>query len=84
MTKLKINGSTVSVDQTIVDDNVIEIVAVVGTTTHKTRMTVGAEDGPRPDYTASTLQSDVDQAKQSAAEEAVYRENIKNLLKQLK
>ena len=54
-----------------------ELVATVGATTVKSRVTFGAENGPRPELTVEQLQALLDAARQTVAEEAAWRENLR-------
>jgi len=54
-----------------------ELVAIVGATTVKSRITFAADDGLRPELTVEQLQALLDAARQKVAEEAAWREDLR-------
>jgi hypothetical protein len=61
-----------------------EIEARAGQTVVRLRHTFGAADGPRPVVTVEQLQADLDAARQRAATEAAWREDLRMKLEQVK
>jgi len=58
--------------------------ATVGETTVEVALTFAAEDGPRPEVTVEQLQADLDAARQRLAAEAVWREQLREGIGNLK
>ena len=79
-------GMTVTVTETALDGEALgrEITAQVGQTVVKLRHTFGADDGPRVALSVEDLQAQIDAARQAAANEAAWREDLRVKLEQLK
>jgi hypothetical protein len=79
-------GMTVTVTETKLPGEIpaCEIVAQAGETTVRLRHTFGAIDGPRAEITTEQLQADLDAARQRAANEAAWREDLRVKLEQVK
>jgi hypothetical protein len=85
--QIKIAKHMVCVEDAEIDHIIAarEIRAIVGNTTVVSRVTFGGGiDGPRVNMTIEQLQKDLDTARQKAAEEAAHRENVRELMKQVK
>jgi hypothetical protein len=57
--------------------------AIIGSVSVKKTVTFGAVDGSRLPITLSQLQQDLDTARQQVADEAAWREELKETLKQV-
>jgi hypothetical protein len=58
--------------------------ATVGETTVESTIVFGANSGPQPDVSIEQLQVDLDAARHHVAEEALWRENLRQAVKMLK
>lgn len=85
-TILELGGKTVEIEETALPGSRPgkHLRATVGETIVELAVTFGAEDGPRPDVTVEQLQSDLDAARQRVASEAVWREDLRVKLEQIK
>jgi len=85
-TALMVLGMAVAVTDTPLqgDCPAREITAQAGQTVVRLRHIFGAADGPRPEMTVEQLQADLDAARQRAATEAAWREDVRIKVEQLK
>ena len=86
MPVISARGRDVTIVETVVETNgqpARQLVATVGSTTVKKRITFGAEDGPRPPLDLEILQETVDAERLELATDAAWREDLRELLEQV-
>jgi hypothetical protein len=85
-TTITMLGMTVTVTETSLEGDRPgrEITAQAGQTVVRLRHTFGAADGPRPEVTVEQLQADLHAARQRAATEAAWREDVRIKVEQLR
>lgn len=85
--KIKANGHDVEITTEEVDHSghspAFRITAKVGDSVHVHHHTIGAESGEIADYTAESLQAEIDSVRQHVAEAAVKRHKVRELFKEI-
>ncbi len=86
MSVINVRGRDVTIEETTVETNgqpARQLVATVGSTVVRKRVTFGAEDGSRPPLDLEILQETIDAERLELATDAAWREDLRELLEQV-